>query len=58
MTCYPSCSPPSSIVTHAPTVVHHALAFTGFASGNLILAGVVCLAIGAGLLSWALRRAH
>ena len=41
-TCYPSCPAPSSIVGHAPTVVH-ALAFTGSGAGlnDLTIVGIV-----------------
>ena len=47
-TCYPSCPAPSSIVGHAPTIVH-ALAFTGSGAGLNYLALAGFVAVGAGL---------
>lgn len=47
-TCYPSCPAPSSIVGHAPTIVH-ALAFTGPGAAFNYLALVGIGAVIAGL---------
>ena len=56
-TCYPSCPPPSTIVTHAPVVPHAAaashLAFTGFA-----IFGPVALAVGLIVLGALFIYAH
>ena len=51
-TCYPSCPAPSSVVGHAPTVVH-ALAFTGSGAGlnDLAIAGIVVVCAGLALLA-------
>jgi hypothetical protein len=43
--CYVGCSPPSSIVGHAP-VIHSSLAFTGANFHGLEFGGVICILVG------------